>query len=944
MSDNNDKNKCGGIKNILESIKESENTKDKFINILKLTKNINELNENDKLTVLKAVDPEFLCLLLRSKNEFKLFTIRLINSLVSTSTCIFLKRCIPYVNSIIYYYLTHIKNVNKKLKGFEKKTDKQNDNTHDNYQNEEYDAFEYECDTKDINILYNESLTFFLKIEPLLKNEYFIKTTYVNYENNDIDVDVEMYFFKKKLKKKYIEENDIQDLNCQQISSGSELEEQSDSSIFEDNNENNNSKEDGFCFPNEQICLIELFFDILKENIAIQIEKKRETKIEESQTSLQKCAEKICSEIGNSENVIKQNIDDLNIENILLTKDNINVSLLFLNNIILKVNYTKFIKEYFNLLNQIIENYGEEDIIDTAINCLTNLNIYIKNKNFQNVLNKNQIYKFYANVIYLFSEIKNIKKKKNLYKLYSTIYTCLNYIYENKNSSGIFKTPLSYMNVELYIFFEDVIKYLNNEKKHNFIFITNQFDGMIQLICNNIYNVVNFLNQCYLVSDKNGLRKNVEKYSTEKNHDQKINAAKSVGKFENVDKIDQWKNEEICKMEANDIYIIMTKIKRSIELLVEFFKDIKNIFKPCNKNCENFIAFKKKFDKEINSLICLFCNYLIHENVHYIDDFFNLLELFTICLEEQNFFYLVMVIKHIDADHYFNNKQFLTKVFLYIFNISMKNIIHINILFNLFNKCTYNVIDFIQINTQYCNINCTSNIYQKFKQNAKKEYDLIQISHIPIDKLNNISFVYLISQDEYNKKNNKETVENIINFSKNFFIYYYFNILHKNQEKVLSEIFDIYKDNYFNINNNYIQKNDQTFFLSIKVLLTISSLLFIRFDPFIVTSILDNHEIFFIQDCLIISLFNLKASKDDKKNNELMWINKKREKYFLKTLKLVYFLLYYNPYFVSLFIFRLKQAKHVSGNISFEITNTKMAKEHHISICAVLNKLVESYV
>lgn len=67
----------------------------------------------------------------------------------------------------------------------------------------------------------------------------------------------------------------------------------------------------------------------------------------------------------------------------------------------------------------------------------------------------------------------------------------------------------------------------------------------------------------------------------------------------------------------------------------------------------------------------------------------------------------------------------------------------------------------------------------------------------------------------------------------------------------------------------------------------------------------------FIQDCLIISLFNLKASKDDKKNNELMWINKKREKYFLKTLKLVYFLLYYNPYFVSLFIFRLKQAKHV---------------------------------
>lgn len=193
----------------------------------------------------------------------------------------------------------------------------------------------------------------------------------------------------------------------------------------------------------------------------------------------------------------------------------------------------------------------------------------------------------------------------------------------------------------------------------------------------------------------------------------------------------------------------------------------------------------------------------------------------------------------------------------HIFNISMKNIIHINILFNLFNKCTYNVIDFIQINTQYCNINCTSNIYQKFKQNAKKEYDLIQISHIPIDKLNNISFVYLISQDEYNKKNNKETVENIINFSKNFFIYYYFNILHKNQEKVLSEIFDIYKDNYFNINNNYIQKNDQTFFLSIKVLLTISSLLFIRFDPFIVTSILDNHEIFFIQVCFIHIFFFL---------------------------------------------------------------------------------------
>ncbi|SCM10656.1 conserved Plasmodium protein, unknown function [Plasmodium chabaudi adami] len=935
MNDNNDERKCVGIKSILKNIKESENTKDKFINILKLTKNINELNENDKLTVLKAIDPEFLCLLLRSKNEFKLFTLRLINSLVSTSTCIFLKKCTPYVNSIIYYYLTHIKSVNKKLRGFENEVDEPD---------EEYDVFEDAGDTKDINLLYNESLTFFLKIEPLLKSDDLIKTTYVNYEDNDIDVDVEMYFFKKKLKKKYIEENDIQNLNCQQISSGSELEEQSDSSNFEDDDQKNNSKENDFCFQNEKVCLVELVFDVLRENIAMEAEKKgegikREVAEEEAKSP----------EVGHGEGVIKKNIENLDIENILLTKDNINVSLLFLNNIILKVNYTKFVKEYFNLLNKIIENYRAEDTINTAINCLTNLNVYIKNKNFQNVLNKNEIYKFYANVIYLFSEIKNIKEKKNLYKLYSTIYPCLNYIYENKNSSDIFKTPLSYMNVELYIFFEDVIKYLNNEKKQNYIFLNNQFDGMIQLICNNIYNVVNFLNQCYFVSDKYSLREGVSKYSTEEGRDKKGVDKKSNA---NADQLDNGgktgqgeKNAELCKMEANDIYIIMTKIKRSIELLVEFFKDIKSIFKPCDKNCENFITFKKKFDKEINSLICLFCNYLIYENVHYIDDFINLLELFTICLEDQNFFYLVMVIKHIDTDKYFTSKQFLTKTFLYIFNINMKNIIHINILFNIFNKCTYNIIDFIQISTDDCNINCINNAYEKLKQNTNKEYDLIHISQIPIDKLNNLSFVYLISQDEYNKQNNKENIKNIINFSNKFFIYYYFNILHKNDKQISSDNFDLYKNNYFNINNNYIQKDEQTFFLSIKVLLTISSILFIRFDSSIVSTILDKHEVLFIQDCLIMSFFNLKVSKGDTKNKELNRINKKREKYFLKTLKLVYFLLYYNPYFVSLFIFRLKQTKQqVNDNISFEIINTKMAKEYHISICAVLNKLIENYV
>ncbi|CAD2099296.1 conserved Plasmodium protein, unknown function [Plasmodium vinckei] len=927
MNDNNDERKCLGIKNILKSIKESENTKDKFINILKLTKNTSGLNENDKLTVLKAIDPEFLCLLLRSKNEFKLFTLRLINSLVSTSTCIFLKKCIPYVNSIIYYYLTHIKNINKKLRGFEKEVDEQD---------EEYDVFEDGGDTKDINPLYNESLTFFLKIEPLLKSEDFIKTTYVNYEDNDIDVDVEMYFFKKKLKKKYLEENDTQNLNCQQINSGSELEEQSDSSNFEDDDQKDNSKENDFCFQNEQVCLVELVFDVLRENIAIHVEKKKEEKIKREVAE----EEVKNPEVGHGKNAIKKNVENLDLENVLLTKDNINVSLLFLNNIILKVNYTKFVKEYFNLLNKIIENYRVEDTINTAINCLTNLNIYIKNKNFQNVLNKNEIYKFYANVIYLFSEIKNIKEKKDLYKLYSTIYPCLNYIYENKNSSDIFKTPLSYMNVELYIFFEDVIKYLNNEKKQNYIFLNNQFDGMIQLICNNIYNVVNFLNQCYFVSDKYSLRESMEKCSTEEGCDKKVGEKKC-----NTDKTGKGMgNVELCKMEANDIYIIMTKIKRSIELLVEFFKDIKNVFKPYDKNCKNFIAFKKKFDKEINSLICLFCNYLIHENVHYIDDFLNLLELFTICLEDQNFFYLVMVIKHIDTDKYFSNKQFLTNTFLYIFNINMKNIIHINILFNLFNKCTYNIIDYIQISPEDCNINCANNIYDKFKQNANKEYDLIQISQIPIDKLNNVSFVYLISQDEYNKQNNKESIKNIINFSIKFFIYYYFNVLHKNDEKISPDNFDIYKNNYFNINNNYIQKDEKTFFLSIKILLTILSILFIRFDSFIVSTILTRHEIFFIQDCLIMSLFNLKASKGDTKNKELIRINKKREKYFLKTLKLVYFLLYYNPYFVSLFIFRLKQAKQVNDNISFEITNTKMAKEYHISICAVLNRLIENYV
>ncbi|CRH01126.1 conserved Plasmodium protein, unknown function [Plasmodium relictum] len=991
---NNDK-----IKKILKNIKDSENTKNKFCNILLLTKNIKDLKQDDKINVLKAIDVEFICLLLRSKNEFKLFTLRLINSLVANSTFLYLKKCLPFINSIIYHYLSYIKNVAKEINKIEKKEnnikrDEKNEievkNCKSESEKEENNAY-HENDMKDINVIYNECLTFFLKIQEFLKTEDIINTTYYNDENNDIDVDVEMYFFSKSLKKKYRSEN-IMDSNNEKRDINDVIETidsdnlNSDSAFSEEDEENFDSKEHDFYYHDENICLIELILGVLKENIFIKELKNGKDKIkkntekgEDKQYKKKDDDDKIKKYNNDKVDIKFQTIDESFFSQMLLNENNINISLLFLNNLILKLHDNKFLKEYFYLLNKIIENYDKQNIV-TSMNCLTHLNIYIKNKSFHYILDENIIYKFYANIIYLFSQIKSEKEKKVLYTLYSTIYSCLNFMFVNKDSIDILKTPLSYMNVELYLFLEDVIKHLDQNDNKNHTFNNKHFKKMFHLICNNMENIINYVSYNYSLTDEYEIKEKIERNSENVKNNYKVinnntinnnninnnssnndinnnvNHNKKKDIYENI--IKNKKKEQVCSdmlsnksventlisnnnLEIKDVYVIISKIKKSIEILLEFLKDIKSKFKDFNENSNNFKKFKNEFNEEINLLIRLFCNYLIHENVHYIDDFIKLLEFFTIFLEEENFFFL-LVVKNVHVDRYFNNKIFISKLFLYIFDISMKNITHVKILFNLFNKCAFNIIEFLEVNVEK-DISDNSLIIE----NSINDYDLIENLNISVDKLSNLNFVYIICEDEYLKNTDnsfKGNVKNIIFFSTHFFFYYYFNVLHKKNENLPQHNFDVIKDNYYNLCNKQIQKDEKSFFLSLKILLSITSLLFMRFDAYIVTHILKKKDILFIQDCLILSLLNLKYINEDKmKNNEESQIKKKKKKFFFQILKLIYFIMYYHPYFVSLFIYRLKQLKEVNDITYFETSRNKM-KEKYISICLFLNNFIKNYV
>ncbi|SPJ11993.1 conserved Plasmodium protein, unknown function [Plasmodium sp. DRC-Itaito] len=1029
---NNDNNKKKEeINKIFKNIKDSDNTKDKFMNILKLTKHINDLKESDKINVLKSIDVEFLCLLLRSQNEFKLFTLRLINSLIGSSTYVYLKACFPFINSIIVSYSCYVKNWSNRLKKDVEKFNKENkkginknvpvennwvkkekdlpiyDNKYNTCEDDKYeDADNYKsCDQdqlKDINIIYNECITFFLKMQPFLKEEEIINNFYFNSENNDLDVDVEMYFFNKRLKKKYSEEKDnvinnekdfeennfivnkkkgnhdtknkcdLNDINNINPKRYFDNEENSSNNICDDNTSNSDislldddDKEQNFYFCDEKICLIDLIFTILKENINL---KELLNKINENKGNNN---DKNVDNINNMDkekiiSIYKEKCTDMVKYNmILLNEQCIYISLHFLNNIILKLNYNKYVKEYFHLLNRLVENYNEPKLRITLMNCLTNLNIYIKKKrNIENILDEKNIYKFYANIIYYFSEIKDEKEKEILYTLYSTIYSCLHFIYVNYESIDILKIPLSYMSVELYLFFEDVMKYVSKKEFNNYIFYNKYFKQMIHMICTNVEHILNFLSEHYTWHyEKNEIKNDdkekeislsiventnimIEKKKLIKNENTKQNINDKSNNNIFINTTDEISKTRVIQLDLNNMYVVISKIKKIMDILLEFFKDIKDIFKLENEEKKkDLLKFKKEFKEEINVLIKLFCNYLIYENVHYIDDFINLLELFSNIINEDNFYYL-LIVKYIHPNRYFNNKIFLSKLLLYILNLNMKNIVQIKILFDLYYKCTFNILNYLKIK-ELKDISKFSSIIQHNTNN----YSFIQMLNISIDKLNHLNFIYILCQNEYQMKMDnisKENIKNLLFFHTHFFLYYYFCILQENNYDIIHEQknkLDLYKENYYNICNNSIKKNTHQFFLALKILFSISAFLFMRFDSYVITSILNKNEILFIQDCLILSLLNLKfLNEHESKDNELSDMKKKKKKYFFQVLKLVYFIMYYHPYFISLFIFRLKQIKQQdNNNVFFDINKIKM-KEEHLSICKLLNNFINNYV
>ncbi|ETW54590.1 hypothetical protein PFUGPA_03198 [Plasmodium falciparum Palo Alto/Uganda] len=567
----------------------------------------------------------------------------------------------------------------------------------------------------------------------------------------------------------------------------------------------------------------------------------------------------------------KKCIDIAKYNMILLNEQCIYISLHFLNNIILKLNYNTYVKEYFLILNRLVENYNEPKLRITLMNCLTNLNIYIKNRNIENILDEKNIYKFYANIIYYFSEIKDEKEKEVLYTLYFTIYSCLHFVYVNYDSIDILKTPLSYMSVELYLFFEDVMKYVSKKEFKNYIFSNKYFKQMIHMICTNVGNILDFLSEHYtwyyemddIKNDDKG--KDISSYIVEntnimiekkkliKNENTKQNINNKSNNNIFINTTDKISKSRVIQLDLNNMYVVISKIKKIMDILLEFFKDIKNIFNLENEEKKNdLLKFKKEFNEEINGLIKLFCTYLIHENVHYIDDFINLLELFSILINEHNFFYL-LIVKYIDPNRYFNNKIFLSKLLLYILNLNMKNIVHIQILFDLYHKCTFNILKYLEIKDikEIKDISKFSSIIQ----HNTDYYSFIQMLNISIDKLNNLNFIYILCQDEYQSKMNnssKENIKNLLLFHTHFFFYYYFCILQQNNYDIIHEQknkFDLYKENYYNICNNNMKKNTQQFFLALKILFSISAFLFMRFDSYVVTNILNKNEILFIQVC-----------------------------------------------------------------------------------------------
>ncbi|KJP89897.1 hypothetical protein AK88_00353 [Plasmodium fragile] len=1008
-------NKSEQIKVILRRIKNSDNTKDKFANILKLSRYTSYLHEGEKLKISKCISAHFISLLLRSDNSFQLFALRLVNSLIAESTQTYLKRCMPFVNSIIFYYCDFVNEWNEKVEAVERRakkgtkgegkgeesltshtrSEKLSPCVSDTGESPESDASDDALEdvggnynTDGINDIYFECLEYLLKMLPFLNEREIVDNSFFPREGNSVSFDADMYFLKKKLKKakgghpalqgplgetrgglkgvkefrhegEKREDFDVAPGRGEEVCKAGDILEgdafcrQDDSSGDEDSPAEEDSQE-------ERISLVELLFDALSENIRMveamrprvgtpnggatppkgeipkgELPEGELPKGERPNGELPKGDARAQDEASHLISLARE-------PKFLLNSRSVDMSLILLNNTFLKLSGSRFVKEYFHLLNKVIETYSQNRV--TAMKCQTNLNAYIKKQGCVNVLDKRSVYKLYANIIYLFSQVKVQEEKEVLYTLYSTVYSCLSFSFLSENSIDILKTPLSYMNVELYLFAEQVMKYMGGDKGGNKGDNTFPFEAgtssaqIIPLICNNIEHVINFISQhvlCATGGKEVDAAGETSSPPTGTDHPPQVN------------------------LPMGELHTIIGKIKKAIEVVIEFFKDVKSHLRELNRSCEPFKMLKEKFDKQLTSMVHVFCNYLLFENGHYVDDFLSLLELFAIWVDdEKDFLAFLLIMKHVQADRYIHNKQFVTKLFLLILDPTMKNIVHVKILYDIFYRCIFNIVESIQIvqNDHFVKFP-PEHVHNFFS----KDYDLVIPCNIPIDRLNGVPFVYIICEDEYNKRKDDQmftrNISSILSFSVNFFFHYYFFILMTAKgQGANSEPYHLFEQNYFNACAGNIRTDERGFFLALKVLFTISSLLFLRFDSSVLDALLDKHRAFFLQDCLIASLLNLKLEAEvgvdiqgegdgegTLKAKEATRKRGKRHKYFLQNLELVYLVMYYHPTFVSLLILRLKQVKQTRGEIRFG-TSKVYKQERHLSICAFLNRFIETHV
>ncbi|SBO24909.1 conserved Plasmodium protein, unknown function [Plasmodium knowlesi strain H] len=1025
--ENNHMSKNEEIKAILRRIKNSDNTKDKFGSILKLSRYTSYLHEGEKLKISKCIGVHFISLLLRSDNSFQLFALRLVNSLIAESTEAYLKRCMPFVNAIIFYYCDFVNEWNEKVevqgrkkegkgKGEESRTSQTGsaelspclsdteefpklDGSNGSDGSEGAGA---NYNTDGINDIYLECLEYLLKMLPFLNEKEIVDNSFFPREGSNVSFDADMYFLQKKLKKGAhpslsprlggraqgglkgfkklphqgekredfeVEKEVVEEVIKEEVNGEDDVE--GDASSMEDTSLNDEDEQEEDDSREERVSLVELLFDALTENIRMVEAMRARIYMNNGEEELPKGkntpkgSPPPKGELPKGEAHPLDKASQMMIRareaKFLLNSRNVDMTLLLLNNTFLKLSGSRFVKEYFYLLNKVIETYRQSRV--TAMKCQTNLNAYMKKQGCISVLDKRSVYKLYANIIYLFSQVKVQEEKELLYILYSTVYSCLNFSFLSEKCIDILKTPLSYMNVELYLFAEKIMKYMGGEKDKGETYPFEEISSaqIIPLICTNIEHVINFISQ------------------------------------EGVDEAGKKISLKGENLPMGELHKIIGKIKRAIEIVIELFKDLKSHIRELNPSCESFKMLKEKFHKQLNSMVHLFCNYLLFENGHYIDDFLSLLELFSIWVDEEKVFLAFpLIMKNVHADRYIHNKQFVTKLFLLILDPTMKNIVHIKILYDIFYKCIFNVVESIQIVQNDIFVKFTPENVPRF---LSKDYDLVLPCNIPIDKLNIVPFVYIICEDEYNKRKNDQqfirNITNILSFSVNFFFHYWnFFLMTPKGQLANSEPY-LFEHNYFNACAGHIRTNELEFFLALKVLFTISSLLFLRFDSSVLNTLLDKHPTLFLQvgissrhvlsfycptctcsysycdmqkggfitalsisfprppqDCLIASLLNLKIEVEvgvdtegegTLKAEEAIRKSGKRHKYFLQNLELVYLVMYYHPTFVSLLIFRLKQVKKARGEIRFE-TNKLCKQEKHLSICSFLNRFIETHV